>query len=206
MKKIIGFIVVAAITLCSTSCEKHEMWGDGRSDLEHVYIFLVDQPDSQVDYLSYEIAQNGDARWRHGSSATTGTWQASEQWVASVPFNFRSERVRTYDAVSFIWVVSTLKAGTDYTVTREDGTVITPDANGGYPLTWPQAKRADQSIEIKRMPGSPNGTIRVQTFKPNPDNRVPVISDVATLVNNKTTDYEVRCSTLDINKILITFN
>ncbi|MDR0699044.1 MAG: hypothetical protein LBG28_07495 [Tannerella sp.] len=68
-----------------------------------MYIFILDQPDSMFDYLSYEITQNGDARWRHGSSATTGTWQISdEQWVASVPFRFKSERIRTYDVVSFV--------------------------------------------------------------------------------------------------------
>jgi hypothetical protein len=205
MKKIIKFIVVVAITFCLTGCEVHEMWGDGRSDLEHVYIFLINQPDNQVDWLSYEIAQNGDARWRFGASATSGTWRVSdEQWVANVPFSFRSERIRTYDVVSFIWVESTLMAGTDYVVTREDGTVIPPDANGGYPLIWPQARKADQSIKIKRIQGSPDGTIRIQTF--NPANGVPVISDVTSLVNNKTAEYEVRCTTLDVNKVMVTFN
>lgn len=205
MKKIIGFIVIAVVAFCSTGCEVHETWGDGRADLEHVYIFTLDQPDNQVDYLSYEIAQNGDARWRHGSSATTGTWVISnEQWVASVPFRFSSERIRTYDVVSFVWVESDLTAGVDYTVTREDGTVITPNADGSYSLTWPQAKKAIQNIKIKRTQGSPDGTIRIQTF--NPANGVPVISDVTSLVNNKTAEYEVRCSTLDINKVMITFN
>ncbi len=205
MKKIIGFIVMAVIACCLTSCEKHESWENGRPDLEHVYILLLNQPDNQVDWLSYEIAQNGDSRWRFGASATSGTWIVSdEQWVASIPFSFRSERVRTYDVVSFIWVESTLKAGADYVVTREDGTVLTPDANGGYPLIWPQAKRADQSIKIKRIQGSPDGTIKVQTF--NPAKGVPVISDVASLVNNKTSEYEVRCTTLDVNKVTLTFN
>lgn len=205
MKKIIEFMVIAAVLCCLSSCEVHEIWGDGRPDLEHVYVLLLDQPDNQVDWLSYEVAQNGDSRWRYGASATSGTWKASsEQWVASIPFSFRSERVRSYDVVSFVWLESVLTAGTDYVVTREDGTVITPDANGGYPLIWPQAKKAVQSIKIKRMQGSPNGTVRVQTF--NPAKGVPVISNMASLVNNKTAEYEVRCATLDVNKVTITFN
>jgi hypothetical protein len=181
------------------------MWGDGRADLEHVYIVALDQPDNQVDYLSYEIAQNGDSRWRYGSSATTGTWVTSnEQWVAGIPFRFSSKQTRIYDVVSFVWVESDLTAGADYTVTREDGTVITPNADGSYSLTWPQAKKAIQNIKIKRAQGSPNGTIKVQTF--NPAKGVPVISDVTSLVNNKTAEYEVRCTTLDVNKVTITFN
>lgn len=204
MKKIIKFMVIATVLCCLSSCEVHELWGDGLLELEDVYVLFLDQPENAADFLSYEIAQNGDARWRYGSSPTSGTWMVSEQWVASIPFNFRSERVRSYDVVSFIWLESTLMAGTDYVVTREDGTVITPDANGGYPLIWPQAKKAVQSIKIKRMQGSSNGTVRVQTF--NPAKGVPVISDMASLVNNKTAEYEVRCATLDVNKVMVTFN
>ena len=204
MKTIIKYIIVASVAICSTGCEVHELWDDGRPDLEHVYYLILNQPNNQTDYLSYEIAQNGDARWRFGANATSGTWQASEQWVASIPFSFRSERVRTYDVVSYFYVVSTLTAGTDYTVTREDGTVLTPGANGAYSVTWPQAIKGDQNIRIKRTQGSPNGTIRVQTF--DPAKGIPVTSDVTTLVNNKTTDYEVRCSTYDINKVMVTFN
>lgn len=197
-------MVIATVLCCLSSCEVHELWGDGLLELEDVYVLFLDQPENAADFLSYEIAQNGDARWRYGSSPTSGTWMVSEQWVASIPFNFRSERVRSYDVVSFIWLESTLMAGTDYVVTREDGTVITPDANGGYPLIWPQAKKAVQSIKIKRMQGSSNGTVRVQTF--NPAKGVPVISDMASLVNNKTAEYEVRCATFDVNKVMVTFN
>jgi hypothetical protein len=204
MKKIIEFIVIAAVLCCLSSCEVHELWGDGLPELEHVYVLFLDQPESEADFLSYEIAQNGDARWRYGSSATSGTWMVSEQWVASIPFIFNSERVRSYDVVSFIWLESTLMAGTDYVVTREDGTVITPDANGGYPLIWPQAKKAVQSIKIKRIQGSPNGTVRVQTF--NRAKGVPVSSDVTSLVNNKTAEYEVRCTAAEVNRVMVTFN
>ncbi|MDR2776050.1 MAG: hypothetical protein LBC19_15210 [Tannerella sp.] len=204
MKRIIRFLAVAA-AFCLEGCEVHEIWGDGRADLEHVYIFLLDQPDNQVDYLSYEIAQNGDARWRYGSSATTGIWQPSdEQWVASVPFRFSSKQIRTYDVMSFIWMESDLTAGTDYTVTREDNTIITPNADGSYSLVWPQAKKGIQNIKIKRTQGSPDGTIKVQTF--NPTNGIPIISNITSLVNNKTAEYEVRCTTLDVNKVTITFN
>lgn len=208
MKRILEFIVIAAVAYCSTGCESYEEWWEnGRPDLEHTYILFLDQPENQVDWLSYEIAQNGDARWRFGPSATSGTWIVSdEQWVASVPF-ILDKRIGTLDVVSYVWMESTLTASTDYLVTNEDDAVITPDANGGYPLYWPyqaEIARARQSIKIKRIQGSPNGTIKVQTF--NRANGIPVISDVTSLVNNKTAEYEVRCASLDVNKVTITFN
>lgn len=205
MNKIIKSLFVAAIAFSFIGCEVHEIWGDGRPDLEHVYLFYLDQPDNQTDYLSYEVAQNGDAKWRYGISASSGTWENYDtKWEVSIPFMFESERVRSYDAKSYVWIESTLTAGTDYVVTKEDGTTISPEANGGYPFFWPQAKKGKQKLKIKRLQGSSNGTIRVQAF--NPSNDTPAASDVSTLVNNKTADYEVRCTSLDVNKVLITFN
>ncbi|MDR0699045.1 MAG: hypothetical protein LBG28_07500 [Tannerella sp.] len=99
---------------------------------------------------------------------------------------------------------SDLTAGTDYIVTREDGTVITPNADGSYPLTWPQAKKATQNIKIKRAQGSPDGTIKIHTF--NPAKGVPTVGDVTSLINNKVAEYEVRCITYDVNRVMVTFN
>ena len=205
MKRIIEFIVIAAATvLFMTGCDVHDSWGDGRPDLEHTYILFVDQPDNQNDFLSYEVAQNGDAKWRFGT-ATSGTWQPyDEKWVAKVPFDFRSERIRTYDVVSYIWIESTLTAGVDYVVSLENGTPMTPDANGGYTLMWPQAKRGNVIVNIKRIQGSPNGTLKVQTF--DRAKGIPVISDMTSLINNKTAEYEVRSASLDVNKVTVTFN
>ena len=206
MKRIIEFIIIATVTvLFLTGCDVHDSWGDGRPDLEHTYILFVDQPDNQNDFLSYEVAQNGDAIWRYGTSATSGTWKPyDEKWVVKIPLEFRSERIRTYDVVSFFWIESTLEAGVDYEVSLEDGVVITPDATGGYKIIWPQAKRGKVTVNIKRIEGSPNGTIRLQTF--NRAKGIPVISDMESLVNNRTDEYEVRCASLDVNKVLVTFN
>ena len=205
MKRILEFIFITATLIILTGCEVHELWGDGRADLEHTYILLVDQPENQNDFLSFEVAQNGNARWRFGASATSGTWNTyDEQWVVKVPFDFRSERIRTYDVVSFIWIESTLTAGVDYVVSLEDGTALTPGSNGAYTLNWPQAKRGKLIVKIKRIQGSPNGTLKVQTF--NRANGIPVISDMTSLINNKTAEYEVRCASLDVNKVTVTFN
>ena len=206
MKRIIEFIIIATVTvLFLTGCDVHDSWGDGRPDLEHTYILFVDQPDNQNDFLSYEVAQNGDARWRYGASATSGTWKPyDEKWVVKIPLEFRSERIRSYDVVSFFWIESTLTAGTDYVVSMENGTPMTPESNGGYKIIWPQAKRGKVIVNIKRIQGSPNGTLKVQTF--NRENGIPVISDMTSLINNKTAEYEVRCASLDVNKVTVTFN
>ena len=207
MKKIL-FIVVTAVVCFSTGCNTHEHWEEGLPEMEHVYYVWFDKTNTYTDYLSYEIAQNGDARWRFGSNATTGTWVATnEQWVATVPVRLSSERVRSYDAVSYFWIFnlngSSLTAGADYTVTLENGTVLTPNANGAYSLTWPQAKKGLQNVKIRRSATSPNGELRVNLY--NPTNGTPVATDPSTTTQNKTAEFEIRCMTHDNDRVTVTF-
>ena len=208
MKKIL-FIMATAVILMSTGCEIHELWDDGIPEMEHVYYIGFYKSNIATDFLSYEVAQNGNARWRFGANATTGTWEVTdEQWVATIPIQLYSERVRSYDAVNYFWVYnldgSSLTAGSDFTVTLENGTPLTPNANGAYSITWPQTKKGIQKVKIKRSATSPNGTLRVNLY--NPDSGIPVITDLSTTIQNKTTEYEIRCMTQDNNKVTITFN
>jgi len=207
MKKIV-FIMATAFVLISTGCEIHELWDDGLPEMEHVYYIGFYKTNISTDYLSYEIAQNGDARWRFGSNATTGTWVATgEQWVASVPIQLYSERIRSYNAVSYFWVNnadgSALTAGVDYTVMLENGSVLTPDVNGAYAITWPQTKKGVQNVKIKRSAPLPNGALRVNLH--NPANGTPVLTDLSTTIQNKAAEYEIRCMLNDINRVNITF-
>ena len=207
MKKIL-FIVAMAIGLLSTGCEIHETWDDGLPEMEHVYYVGFYKSNINTDYLSYEVAKSGAARWRFGASLTAGTWQSTdEQWVATVPFQLHSERVRSYDAVTNFWIAndgeSALTAGSDYTVSLENGTALTPNANGIYSLTWPQTKKGIQNVKIKRSASSPNGVLKVYVL--DPAKGTPQQSDISTTVNNKATEYEIRGFSFDYSKVTVTF-
>ena len=207
MKKIL-FMMATAFVLMTTGCNMYNTWDDGLPELEHVYIIGLFKTNLFTDFLSYEIAQNGDTRWRFGGNATSGTWETTdEQWVATIPLQFHSERVRTYDAVSYFWVYnldgSSLTAGADYTVTLDNGAVLTPNANGAYSLTWPQAKKGIQNVKIKRSSTSPNGTLRLNLY--DPDKPIPLATDPSSAIQNKTAEFEIRCMTFDNDRVTITF-
>jgi len=176
--------------------------------MEHVYYVGFYKTNIATDFLSYEVAQNGDARWRYGANTAVGTWQATdEQWVATIPIQLYSERVRTYDAVSYFWVYnldgSSLTAGVDYLVTLEDGTELLPDTKGAYSLVWSQTRKGIQNVTIKRAAISPNGRLGVNLY--NPDNGTPVVTDLSTTIQNQTAEFEIRCMTQDNDRVTITF-
>ena len=207
MKKI-SFIIAIAIVLLSTGCQKHRLWDDGLPEMEHVYYIGFYKTNLATDFLSYEVAKDGSARWRFGANATVGTWEVTdEQWVATIPIQLYSERVRSYDAVSLFWVYnvhgSSLTEGTDYTVTLEDGTELTPNADGAYSLTWPETRKGIQNIQIKRASTAPEGALRVNLY--DPAKEVPVITDLSTTIQNKTAEYEIRCMTQDNDRVTVTF-
>lgn len=203
-----SFLIAIIAVLMSISCGKHQLWDDGLPEMEHVYYIGFYKSNIATDYLSYEIGQDGDARWRYGANPTSGTWQATdERWVATVPIQLYSERVRTYDAVNYFWVYnlegSSLTAGSDYTVTLEDGTELTPNADGAYSLTWPETKKDVQRVKIKRAETAPSGTLRVNLY--DPAKATPVITDLSTTIQNQTAEFEIRCMTQDNNRVTISF-
>ncbi len=220
MKKII--IAIITIACFFTGCEKFDQWGDGRSDLEHTYIVMMDHPEHNSYFYTYQIDADGASRWRNNSGAAAGAWiPTDEQYVASIPVRLYSERVRSYDVVTYIWlwddnsenvsftplIPNSLTAGTDYVVTLENGTVIQQAANGGYPITWPQAKKGIQNIKIKRTAGSPAGRLLVNTFKgPVSPKEVPTVSVIESFVNNETSEYAVRININEVNKRRVIFN
>ena len=207
MKNLLFTIATVAI-LFSTGCEKYATWDDGLPEMEHVYYIGFYKTNIATDFLSYEVAQNGNARWRYGANANIGTWRVTdEKWVATVPIQLYSERGRTDDAVNYFWVYntegSTLVAGTDYTVTLEDGTNLAPASNGAYSLTWPQTKKGVQNIKIKRSATSPNGKLKINLY--DPAKGAPIMTDLSTTIQNHTDEFEIRCMTQDNDRVNITF-
>lgn len=206
MKKIL-FICITVFLFGLNSCEKDNKWGDGLPEMEHVYYIGFNKTNINTDYLTYEVAANGDTRWKYGSNATNGTFTPTEaKWEISVPFQFHSERVRSYNAVTNFWITSNgatnLVAGTDYSVSTEDGTAITPDAQGVYSITWPQTKKGIQNVKIKRLTAA-DGSLRVYVL--DPAKGAPNASDLTTTVNNKTNEYEIRGLSFDYDKVRINF-
>lgn len=207
MKKIFTILATLAVLL-SAGCAKYATWDDGLPEMEHVYYIGFYKTNIATDFLSYEIAQNGNARWRFGANANIGTWRTTDEaWVASIPIQLYSERVRSYDAVNYFWVFnaegSSLVAGTDYTVALEDGTALTPNANGAYSLTWPETRKGVQNVKIKRSATSPTGALKVTLY--DPEKSTPVITDLTTTIQNQTSEYEIRCMTQDNDRVNVTF-
>ena len=206
MKDIIKYICVALLLLPVAGCHPYNTWPEGLPELEHTYyVSNVKTGNGTEQDLQHEIAADGTARFmlriHYNPAPPAGTplteWVYSDEKNVTCPMDIRfvSERVRTYDAVTFIWVETRsggLSAGVDYTVHYADGTQLTPNAQGAYSLTWPQAKKAQQSIKIKRLT-STVGELRVMYLdrskfagaNPNRDN-------LEELLNNKTNDYTVR--------------
>jgi hypothetical protein len=188
-----------------SSC-KDDAWTSD-PDLEHIYYVGFFKAGVFSDALNYEIATNGTARWRVNSTAwiVTGTDGVS----SNIPFEFHSERVRSYDVTTFFWVsnsgTSGLVAGTDYVVLSESGATLDP-TDGKYSLTWQQAKKGTQIVRIKRLT-SATGTLKINTL--DPANGTPKTTEDAyreSTLNNKSGEYEVRGLTHDFNKETITFN
>ncbi|MDR3339189.1 MAG: hypothetical protein LBT25_03670 [Candidatus Symbiothrix sp.] len=195
MKKIFYILAVMGLFM-TTSCEKDNIWGEGDPAYEHIYYVGFYKSIKFDYYVTFEIAANGASQWREGSTTANGTWQATEPAnVAGVPFEFHSERVRTYDAVSKFWVVANgLSVGGDYTLTLEDGTALSPDGSGVYSIIWTQAKKGVKKVLVTRKSAAV-GDLKFYTLNPA---SILNTNDLPTTVNNKTDDCEVRGLSHDI--------
>jgi len=202
MNKILLICATMFLLICTTSCKTIDEWGDGLPEMEHVYYIGFYKSNVNTDNLNYEIASSGSARWR----INTGTWNnTNEAFISSpIPLQLHSERIRSYDAVTYFWVTnngtSSLTAGTDYSVLTESGIVIAPDAQGRYSLTWPQTKKGVQNVKIKRLT-SKAGELKVNTLP-----AAANASDISTTVNNHANEYEIRGLSFDYNRVTVLFN
>ncbi|MDR0745558.1 MAG: hypothetical protein LBF17_03580 [Mediterranea sp.] len=188
--KNIGYILSAICLLLTAGCEKDNVWGDGDPKYEHVYYVGFYKSILFSYYVTYEIAADGSTQWREGSSTSNGTWAALEERnVVGIPFEFHSERVRTYDVVTKFWITTGdgLVAGTDYDLSLGDGATLTSEGNGVYSFVWPQAVKGVKKVNVTRKSAA-TGTLKFYTLDPGKQVNT---NDLTTLVNNKTSEYEV---------------
>jgi hypothetical protein len=201
-----AFFAVACTLLGGAGCDQIDNWTTDPA-LEHIYYVGFYKSGTFSDALNYEIASDGVARWR----INTGAWNetGTDGTSSPIPFQFHSERVRSYDAVTYFWVYndagSALTPGADYAVTDDAGNALSP-SDGKYALTWPQAKKGIQNIRIKRLSAAA-GLLKVNTF--DPSKGTPATGQdtyVESTRNSLTDEYEVRSLTHDNNKVTVTFN
>lgn len=223
MKNIIKYICVLIILL-NAGCHPYSDWPDGIAELEHTYyVSNVKTGNGTEQNLQHEIAADGTATFMeriHYNPSVTGApafiWiESNEPWVTCpITLRFISERVRKYDAVSCLWIenrVGVLTPGVDYQVLTESGIQLTPNAQGAYSITWPEAKKGQQSIKIRRLTDK-TGELRVMTldrsrFAPDPAVWTnPSRAELDHFINNETSEYTVKSFWHDYNfPVMITF-
>ncbi|GHT18697.1 hypothetical protein AGMMS4957_01480 [Bacteroidia bacterium] len=208
MKKIINYISAGLLMVSVASCDVYETWGEGDPALEHTYYVGPVKTNLSTEQLEYEIDAAGVARWKKYELTSTApvawAWEYSDETnvTTPIPIRFISERIRSYNVVSYFWITSALTAGTDYSVLAGDGTPLTPNAQGAYSLTWPQAKKGVQSVKIKRLSAAA-GALKLNAL--NPDLMPVDRNNLETLLNNQTSDYVVKGISFDYNTLTITF-
>jgi hypothetical protein len=170
MKKIL--FLLAAFCCVLVGCDNNNNWGDGDPSMEHVYY---------IGFQDWSAKLNNSTQYNVNHGDTIG-----------IPVQFYSERVRSYDAVTYYYVSGSLVRGTDYEIVDKSGAVLSPDSNGAFSLTWPKAIKGIQRVYVKAL--NKIGSFTLLTFDPNA--AIPIsAADVSTTTNNKTDKYEVRAFT-----------
>lgn len=167
MKKLF-ILTIIAISLLFASCEKEE-WRNGDPAMENVY------------YIGFE-------NW--GNLQNNVNYNVARGQTIGIPVQFHSEQVKKYDVETFYYVAGAAIRGTDYEIVDENGSVLSPDANGAFKIVWPKAVKGVKKVYVKALNGS-TGSFMVQTFNPNAE--VPITNaNVNSTIVNKTNQYEVR--------------
>ncbi len=178
MKKLMILLMfITTSGLLFTSCGKDD-WGNNNPAMEHIYYYGL-----------------GNVKYPGGNELQYNIKQGE---TATVPTYFFSAYTRSYSPVVTYYTspvpqnkdntIPQLINGTDYLVVDKDGKALTPDSNGGYSMTWPNAKQGSQDVYIKALNGT-KGSIRVLTY--DPDKKIDA-TDVSTTTIAKTNEYEVR--------------
>lgn len=174
------FNKIALICIFTMSCllagcsNDHDEWAEGDPALAHVY------------YYCFE-------KWGSIPVGNDVVYSVQQGEKIAIPTQFYSHFTRKYSPEVYYYTSvdpagEGLVCGTDYVVTDEAGSVLTPDASGAYKMVWSNAKQGVQNIYVKALNGK-KGTFRVLTFAP--DKKMDV-TDVSTTSIIKTEEYEVR--------------
>lgn len=178
MKKTSILFTIAFMLLALVGCSEEE-WSNNNAEMENIYYFGFQDWGKQKNDVKYSVTQ-GD--------------------TIAIPVEFFSEQNKNYD-VEVIWFTkSDLTLGSDYQVVDENGSTIQPQAEGGWSMTWPNAKKGVQHIRLKAIAGGKKGSVTVMTC--NPANN-EISTDSTTIA--KTGNYEVRGFSQN-HKVTVTIN
>jgi hypothetical protein len=165
MKKlIISIITIVAISSLFAGCKKDE-WSKGDPALANVY------------YVGFQ-------NWADFKNSVK--FNVNRNDTVSIAVQFYSEQVCSYDVVTNYYVTGAAVLGTDFNIVDKNGTVLSPDANGAFTLTWPQAIKGVKRIYVKALNGSAKSFF-VQTFNPTD----PEVISLTHTPNNATDQYQV---------------
>ena len=179
MKKFTILLMVAACGLFA-SCGDDD-WGNNNPAMEHIYYYGL-----------------GNVKYPGGNELQYDVKQGE---TVAIPTYFFSAFTRKYSPVVSYYTsnvpvkegetIVDMKLGVDFQVVDSKGTALTPDAKGGYSMTWPNAKKGQQDVYIKALNGK-KGKIRVLTFDPS---KTMTDTDATSTSIVKTNEYEVRAFT-----------
>lgn len=176
-----NLIMLLATTIAlgslTTGCQDDD-WGNDNPEMEHIYYYGL-----------------GNVKYPGGNELQYNVQQGE---TIAVPTYFFSAYKRSYSPVVTYYTSpvpqnksnteAQLVLGVDYQVVDANGTVLSPDANKGYSMTWPNAVQGTQNVYIKALNGQ-KGKIRVLTFDPS---KTIDATDVSSTVIVTTDEYEVR--------------
>lgn len=145
MKTAIYSIMMLFALLSTTSCSDDAWGNEGEADKQHWYFFGFQEWNNKGNDLTKNLA-NGE--------------------TLIIPMQFWSERPQQgIHAEVEYYLVSDMKLGEDYQVTDEAGNALTPEANGGYKMMWPNCTKGIQNIYLKALSAN-KGKVVVQTWDP----------------------------------------
>lgn len=166
MKKILLILTAISLSFTFTNCSDDDKWDATDLAMEHIY------------YIGFED-------WGKLKNDVVFNVKAGD--VQAIPVQFHSERVRSYDVVTYYYVSGTPVLGVDFQIVDENNNIVQPDTNGAYKMDWPKAVKGIKNIYVKALKVSSTPVI-VSTFNPN----IGEISHPDNITNSKTNNYEVR--------------
>ena len=164
MKKLIFIIALLLGSLTFFSCE--DEWGNGAPEMEHVYYTGFQEWGKFNNKFEYNVEQGE---------------------TIEIPIEFHSERTRKYNVTTYFYVGDELVKGTDFEIVDEKDSVINPDENGAYAITWKKAEKGIHNVKVKALKGA-KGAFTLHTFDP----KAGKIKHPDNITNSQTNDYEVR--------------
>lgn len=134
MKKFIFLTIAVICSLNFISCSD-DKWTDGDPSMEHIYYFGFEDWGGFNNKVEFDVKKDE---------------------TIDIPVQFFSERVRSYDAVTYYYINSNgLTLGEDYLIVDGNGKAIEADENGAYIMHWPQAKKGVQNVSVKSLISGP---------------------------------------------------